>query len=33
MDNWRMVLANLEQVVRKESVDRIEWNKKSKKVK
>ena len=33
MDNWRMVLANQEQVVRKESVERIEWYKKSKEVK
>ena len=33
MDNWRMVLANLEQVVRKESVEQIEWYKKSKEAK
>ena len=30
MNNWRMVLGNLGQVVIKESVERIEWYKKSK---
>ena len=33
MNDWVMVLANLEQVVRKEMVERIEWCKNSKKVK
>ena len=33
MDNWKMVLANLEHVVRKESVEQTEWYKKSKEVK
>ena len=33
MDIWRMGLANLEQVVRKESVERIEWYKQGKVVK
>ena len=33
MNNWRMVLANLGQVVIKGSVERIEWYKKSKEVK
>ena len=31
MNNLRMGLANLEQVVRKKSVERMEWYKKSKK--
>ena len=30
MDNWRMVLANLEQVDTKKRAERIEWYKKSK---
>ena len=29
MDNWIMGLANLEQVVQKENIERIEWYKKS----
>ena len=33
MNKWRMVLGNLRQVVIKESVERIEWYKKSKEVK
>ena len=32
MDNWRMGLANLGQVVRKKSVERREWCKKGKEV-
>ena len=30
MDNWGMVFANLEQMVQKESVERIEWYKRNK---
>ena len=30
MDNWGMVIANLEQIVQQESIERIEWHKKSK---
>ena len=33
MNNWRMVLANLGQVVIKGSIERIEWYKKSEEVK
>ena len=33
MNNWKMVLANLGQVVQKENIKRIEWYKKTKEAK
>ena len=33
INNWRMVVANLHHVVRKENVEQLEWYKKSKEVK
>ena len=33
MDNWKMVLANLEHVIQNESIEQIKWYGKSKEVK
>ena len=33
MDNWVIVIAKLEQMVRSESVERIEWYKKRSEIK